>query len=229
MTGKEFKVARKKQGWSQCDVAVRLGVSQTYVALLESHKRQFPSRLARRAVTLLKMSPSALPLEPRPSTDAERLTRQLSALGYPGYTHVPPARRRNPAEVLLVALGQKDLEARVAEALPWLLLQFGAMSEVCKEWLVEQARLRGLTNRLGFTVTLAKQVAEQKGQTTSKVYQALVQLEEELFRSRLAEPDTFCLRHLTQQQRQWMETARSEAARQWNLLTTLRPGHLQYV
>jgi transcriptional regulator with XRE-family HTH domain len=31
MTGKEFKVARKKQGWSQCDVAVRLGVSQTYV------------------------------------------------------------------------------------------------------------------------------------------------------------------------------------------------------
>src|ERR1700730_18706441 len=109
MTGKEFKVARKKQGWSQCDVAVRLGVSQTYVALLESHKRQFPSRLARRADTLLKMSPSALPLEPRPSTDAERLTRQLSALGYPGYTHVPPAPRRNRGAVFVSALWQRGM------------------------------------------------------------------------------------------------------------------------
>jgi len=228
MTGTEFKVAREKHGWSQCEVANRLGVSQTYVTFLERNKRPFPSALARKAVTLLKMSPSALPLEPRASMDADRSTRELSALGYPGFAHVPPVRRRNPAEVLLAALGQKDLEARVAEALPWLLLQYGEMSEASKEWLVEQARLRGLTNRLGFTVTLAKQVAERKGEATSRVHQALVQLEQELFPSRLAEPDTFCLRHLTQRQREWIENARPDAAKRWNLLTTLRPGHLPY-
>jgi transcriptional regulator with XRE-family HTH domain len=227
MTGEEFKLARKKRGWRQRDVAARLGVSQTYVALLERGKRHFPPRLVRKAVTLLGMSPSALPLSLRPSTDTE-LTRQLAGLGYPGFAHVRPARRRNPAEVLLLALGKDNLEARVAEALPWLLLQHGAMSEVCKKWMVEQARLRGLTNRLGFTVTLAKQVAERKGETTSDGYQALVQLEQELFRTRLAEPDTFCQGHLSQRQREWLADARPEAARQWNLLTNWQPEHLQY-
>jgi len=98
-----------------------------------------------------------------------------------------------------------------------------------KNWLVDQARSRNLTNRVGFTVTLAKQVAEQKGKTSSEVHQTLVQLEQELLRSRLAEPDTFCLRHLTDRQREWLETARPDAAKQWNMLTTLQPGHLQYV
>ncbi len=227
MTGKEFMLARRQRGWTQCDAAARLGVSQTYVALLERDKRHFPPRLVRKAVTLFGMSPSALPLSQRASTETE-LTRQLSALGYPGFAHVHPARRRNPAEVLLAALGKDNLEARVAEALPWLLLQYGAMSEECKEWMVKQARLLGLTNRLGFTVTLAKQVAERKGETSSDVYQALAQLERELFRTRLAEPDTFCQGHLSQRQREWMENARPEAARQWNLLTNWQPEHLQY-
>jgi transcriptional regulator with XRE-family HTH domain len=228
MTGKEFKVARKEQGWNQCDVAEHLGVSQPYVALLECGRRPFPRRLARKAVTLLEMSPSALPVNPRPSTDAYLLTRQLSALGYPGYAHVPPAHRRNPVDVLLVALGKDDLEARVVEALPWLLLQYGAMSDDCKKTLVDQARSRNLTNRLGFTVSLAKQVAERKGDTTSDVYQALVKLEQELFPSRLAELDTLCQSHLSQRQRDWVETARPEAAKQWNLLTTWKPEDLQY-
>ncbi len=200
---------------------------QTYVALLESGKRPFPPRLARRAVALLGMSPSALPLSQRALTDTE-LTRQLSALGYPGYAHVPPARRRNPADVLLAALSKDNLDARVAEALPWLLLHYGAMSLACKTWLVEQARLRNLTNRLGFAVTLVKQVAERKGETTSDAYQALVQLEQELFRSRLVDPDTFCQNQLSARQREWMETARPEAARQWNLLTNWKPEDLQY-
>jgi transcriptional regulator with XRE-family HTH domain len=227
MTGKEFKLARKDRGWSQCDVAARLAVSQAYVALFEQGKRKFPPRLVRKAVSVLGMSPSALPLCPRASTDAD-LTRQLSALGYPGYAHVPPARRRNPAEVLLVALGKNDLDARVAEALPWLLLQYGTMSGVCKRWLVEQARLRDLTNRLGFTVTLARQVAERKGATDSNAYRDLVEFEQELFRSRLVGPDTYCQNHLSPRQREWMETARPEAARRWNLLTNWKPEDLQY-
>ena len=227
VTGKEFKLARKQRGWTQWDVAARLGVSQTYVALLERDKRHFPSRLVGKAVTLFGMSASALPLRLRASTDTD-LTRQLSALGYPGFAHVPPARRRNPAEVCVAALGKDNLESRIAEALPWLLLQDGAISEVCKEWMVKQARLLGLTNRLGFTVTLAKQVTERKGETTSDVYRALAQLEQELFRTRLAEPDTFFQDHLSQRQREWLENARPEAARRWNLLTNWQHEHLQY-
>lgn len=227
MTGKEFKRARKKRGWSQCHLATRLAVSQPYVALLENGKRPFPPRLARRAVALLGMSPSALPLSHRALTDTE-LTRQLSALGYPGYAHVPPTRRRNPAEVLLAALSKDNLDARVVEGLPWLLLHYGAMSQDCKTWLVERARLLNLTNRLGFAVTLAKQVAERKSETTSDAYQSLVQLEQELLPGRLAGPDTFCNNQLSPRQREWMETARPEAARQWNLLTNWKPEDLQY-
>src|SRR5204862_2965596 len=45
------------------------------------------------------------------------------ALGYPGFTHLRPRRwaLKNPAEVLLAALAQDDLEPRLVEALPWLL------------------------------------------------------------------------------------------------------------
>jgi transcriptional regulator with XRE-family HTH domain len=227
MTGKEFKLARKKLGWSQCDVAARLGVSQTYVTFLERNKRPFPPRLARKAVSLLGMSPSALPLSPKSSKTPDWV-RQLSALGYPGYAHVPPVHRRNPAEVLLAALEKDNLDARVVEALPWLLLRYATMSNGCRMWMVEQAHLRGLTNRLGFTVTLAKKVAERSNQTTSDSYRVLVQLEKELFQSRLAKSDTFCQNDLSQRQREWMKSARPEEARMWNLLTNWRPEDLQY-
>jgi hypothetical protein len=118
------------------------------------------------------------------------------------------------------------------------------MDETSKKWLVEQARLRGLTNRLGFTVTLAKQVferraerrderrdepsAERRDERASDTYRALDQLEQELNRTRLAETDTFCQNHLSQGQRQWMQDARPEAAKHWNLLTNWQPEHLQY-
>jgi hypothetical protein len=161
-------------------------------------------------------------------------------LGYPGFAHVRPAHRRNPVDVLLAALGNDNLDARVAEALPWLLLRYGVMDEASKKWLVEQARLRGLTNRLGFTVTLAKQVverraersaersAERRDERASDTYRALDQLEQELNRTRLAATDTFCQNHLSPEQRQWMEDSRPEAARHWNLLTNWRAEHLQY-
>jgi hypothetical protein len=110
------------------------------------------------------------------------------------------------------------------------------MDETSKKWLVEQARLRGLTNRLGFTVTLAKQVFERRterrderrDERASDTYRALDQLEQELNRTRLAATDTFCQNHLSQGQRQWMQDARPEAARHWNLLTNWQPEHLQY-
>ena len=80
----------------------------------------------------------------------------------------------------------------------------------------------------GLDRALAKQVAERRGETTSDVYRSLVQFEQELFPSRLAGPDTFCQNDLSPRQREWMETARPEAARQWNLLTNWKAEDLQY-
>ncbi|MFY9676815.1 MAG: helix-turn-helix transcriptional regulator [Terriglobales bacterium] len=228
MTGKEFKLARQQSRLKQSEVARRLHVSQTYVALLESGRRSFPPKLAAKAAALLRMNPLALPLGTAVPGDAEFLVRQLSALGYPGFAHLRAVRRRNPVDVLLAALRNDNLEGRVAEALPWLLLEYGAMSEECKDWLVKQARLHALSNRLGFVVSLAKAVAERRGESTSDVYRTLTDIERELERTRLAQLDTFCQNYLSPAQRAWLERMRPEAAKHWNLLTNWKSEHLNY-
>ena len=50
--------------------------------------------------------------------------RELAALGYPGFAYLKTQARRNPAGVLLDALNEPDLDARVAEGLPWLALNY---------------------------------------------------------------------------------------------------------
>jgi hypothetical protein len=48
-------------------------------------------------------------------------------------------------------------ESRVVEALPWLVYAFPLMEW---DWLIEEMRLRGRQNRLGFLVDLAIELAE---------------------------------------------------------------------
>src|ERR1700675_1132159 len=62
----------------------------------------------------------------------------------------------NPAEVLLGALAQDDLEPRLVEALPWLVLRYSTLDW---SWVVREAKVRDLQNRLGFVVGLARQLA----------------------------------------------------------------------
>jgi hypothetical protein len=52
-----------------------------------------------------------------------------------------------------MALAQQNLEARVAEGLPWVVVRYPDMN---REWLVREARARNLQNRLGFVVTLGR-------------------------------------------------------------------------
>jgi len=122
----------------------------------------------------------------------------------------------NPAEYLLSALSQNDLEARVAEALPWLLARYPDMDFA---WLLPQARMANLQNRLGFAVTLARLA------TTNNLLQ---QQEQALAESKLQKEDSFC-RNLNEPERRWLREHRSEEARQWNLLSDLRPDMLRYV
>lgn len=184
-------------------------------------------KLARKAVRVLGLRPTALPVrENLPArVDPQKLAQQLSALGYPGFAYLRAAKKRNPSEVLLTALAQDNLEPRLVEALPWLLLHYSDMN---RAWLVEHARLQNLSNRLGFVVTLALGVATRMGETHSARYQALYGLEEQLRESRLAKEDTLCQASLSQREREWIKETRPEDAVYWNLLTDWRPEHLQY-
>ena len=99
-----------------------LGVSQPYLAMLETGARRLTPALARRVMRTYGIEPTVLPPGPPGGTPvhADRLTRDLAVLDYPGlaYPHPKQSPPRHPAEVLLTALAQGDLEARLVEALP---------------------------------------------------------------------------------------------------------------
>jgi hypothetical protein len=52
------------------------------------------------------------------------LATELASLGYPGFAYLKSRGKKNPAEVLLSALSSNHLEARLVEALPWILLKY---------------------------------------------------------------------------------------------------------
>ncbi|MBI3104904.1 MAG: helix-turn-helix transcriptional regulator, partial [Candidatus Rokubacteria bacterium] len=162
----DLRTARLAKGLTQVQAAVRLGLSQPYLAMIESGRRRLTPDLARRAMRLYGLSPSLLPpvapASPRRPLAAGALARDLAALGYPGLAHLRPRRwtPRNPGEVLLAALAQDNLEARLVEALPWLLWRFWPLD---RDWLVREAKLQDLQNRLGFVATLARRLADRGG------------------------------------------------------------------
>lgn len=231
MKQEDLKQARRQRGWTQAQAAGRLGVSQPYLSLLESGKRHLPLALVRRARRVYGLPPTVLPpvaLSPeRPLPDNQAVAEELASLGYGPYAYLRARRRlKNPAEVLLAALAKNDLEARLVEALPWLLLEFG--EKLNTNWLVEQAKLHNLQNRLGFVVTLARELAEASPGLRHQA-QRLGALETTLEGSRLAKEDTLCEGSLPQAKRQWLRENRPPEATQWNLLTAWRPEHVRYV
>jgi|SRR5271168_117658 len=185
--------------------------------MLESGRRS-PAPLARRLMQVYALPPTVLPVqEVREDVTADSLARGLALLGYPGFAHLRGgARRENPAAFLLAALAQRNLEARVAEGLPWLVLRYPDMP---LDWLVREARARNLQNRLGFVVTLASRAAGRSD---------LEPLERMLADSKLEKEDSFC-RELNEVERRWFRENSSEEARQWHLLSDLRPDDLRYV
>ena len=88
MGGEALRKVRKERGWTQAEAGARLGVSQAYVALLEKGRRRVPADLARKAVRQFKLNPVMLPAEKPSATTGERLARDLSRLGYPGFAYL---------------------------------------------------------------------------------------------------------------------------------------------
>ena len=225
MNGAWLREQRERKGWTQEQAAARLGVSQTYLSLLENGRRPVSNRLAQRLQRKFAVPPTVLPVARKGRLDdAQSLVEGLAALGYPGFTHFSPGRPVNPAQLLFDALRMHDLEPRLGEALPWVVWRY---SNLDWDWLVREAKLNDLQNRLGFLVVLGKQVAELREQQATA--EALAAVEQRLEPSRLAREDTLCRESMTQAERRWLRDRRSAQAKHWNLLTGLVPDHLSYV
>ena len=219
MTGEDLRHGRRLRKWTQSELATKLGVSQAYVSLLEANRRPLPEQLARKVVSLLGLPATALPVRSDSEPlDPQTVARALGALGYSGFAHLPRTRRVNPAELLVRALGSKNVEARLVEALPWLLVNY---PNVDWQWLVRTAKQNDLQNRLGFLVSVAREVAGKQGNVDAA--EALRYWEAVLENSRLQKEDAFSHDALTPVERAWLRSNRSPAAAQWNLLTNVSP------
>jgi hypothetical protein len=156
-------------------------------------------------------------------TDNQRLAEFLGRLGYPGFTCLRTrAPKKHPFKLLFIALAQKSLDARVAEALPWVALQYAQADSS----LVQNARRFNLQNRLGCVVSLARRVADRQGDDARS--KKLHELEDLLDESRLAKEGAFYRPTHTESEWEWLRKNRTEDAMHWNLLTDMRPEHLQY-
>lgn len=224
MTGSELKLARKRLGWTQVTAAARLGVSQAYLSMLEHGVRRVPRKLQKRLVSVWDLPPVALPFREQraQSVSGDELAAELGALGYSGFGHLRARKVHwNPADLLLAALSHTALDSRLAEALPWLAWRYADL-----EWsrVVAQAKLHDLQNRLGFVVTLGRQLAERNRDSAGA--QKLGNVEDMLRGSVLARNDS--LTPLTNAERRWLETARPPDAKQWNVLTDMSVQHLSH-
>ena len=124
---------------------------------------------------------------------------------------------------MLSALAQDDLEPRLVEALPWLVLRYWTLDW---SWVVREAKVHDLQNRLGFVVSLAHGLATRTDD--AQTAEALADLEGQLERSRLAREDTLCRASLPEAERHWLAEHRSEPAKHWNLLTDWTADALRY-
>lgn len=226
MNGQELKESRLRRGWTQQQAAGKMGVTQAYFSMLEHGRRVLPYSLTRKAVEVLQAPPTALPLRAAAlgmPLDSEKLRAQLAGLGYPGFAHLRGRARRNPSEVLLNALNQSDLDSRVVEGLPWLVLRYADMGW---DWLVQNAKVSDRQNRLGFVATLALQLAARAAdpQRSRKLTEYVGVLD----RSRLVREDTLCHDSMTEAERKWLRANRPPEAKHWNLLTDIKAENLPY-
>lgn len=227
MTGADLQSGREQKGWTQERAARKLGVSQPYLSLLEKGIRQVPEKLARKAAVLYGLPAAKWPMKTNShdvqAHDDTALASDLAALGYRGLSYLRPRRKRNPAEVMLSALKADNLDSRLAEALPWVLLKHPDLNW---EWLVRAAKMNDLQNKLGFLTNVARRLAEKLGK--DEVASLLREQESVLERSRLVREETLCHESLTQSERRWLKSNRSPEARHWNLLTDLSLEHLSH-
>jgi len=221
VSGLDLRNARRDREWTQVELAHRLGVTQAYVCLLERNRRAVPRRLAKKLASVLKLSPSTLPVgASRDALTADEATAALGAFGYPGFAYLRKRSLLNPAELLLRVLRHRDVDARVVDALPWVLVRY---PDLDWNWLSREAKVDDLQNRLGFLVSVARQLAELRGE--NETAQKLAEQEQTLERSRLQREDAF-RESMTDAERRWLREHRPSQAAHWNMLSTVNAREL---
>jgi len=214
---------REKRDWTQAEAASQLGLSQAYLSLLEAGRRPISRHLASTLGQFFELPPTAI--EPRENASGEPavLDGQLADLGYELFGGRGTDARVNPAELLLSALRHDDLEMRITEALPWVALTYPEMDW---DWLVPRAKVSDIQNRLGFIVTLARELAQKRDDEPSAA--TLLEQERRLGRSLLSREDTLCRESMGDPERSWLRHHRPVDAARWHLLTSLTTGALPY-
>jgi transcriptional regulator with XRE-family HTH domain len=227
MNGERLLKERLSRNWEQQEAATKLKVSQPYLSLIEAGKRPVTEKLARRAVSVFKLPPTALPIRDDAKNGASKskdlLASQLAALGYPMFSHLKKSKKVNPAAVLTFALRENELDSRVVEALPWLIFIFSDL-----DWarVIESAKLSNAQNRLGFLLSLALDLAKQKkDEEKSAVFKRVLSALDE---SRLVRNDSFNRKSLTGAETKWLIKNRPKRARYWRILSNLSARHLDY-
>ena len=104
---------------------------------------------------------------------------------------------------MFAALKKENLDTRTAEALPWLVFSFPEMDW---ERVTKFARMFDLQNRLGFVVSLAKQIAGKKADAIKKMIFSKV--EKSLENSRLFREDVLGNKSLTTAEKNHLKTNR---------------------
>jgi transcriptional regulator with XRE-family HTH domain len=226
VNGADVKDARLALSLTQNDAALKLGVTQAYLSMIESGSRPVSMELALKALDVFQIPATALPLGnyKRGSRDEFSYKRALGTLGYSGFAYLRESVKSNPAALLMDALDSEDLDSRVIEALPWLPLAYPKLNW---EWLMLNAKMRDRQNRLAFVVTLGREAAAKTNDVALE--KTLAERVATLERSRLAVEDTLCKESMTQAERKWVRTHRTKAAKHWNLLTDLTLEQLDHV
>jgi hypothetical protein len=165
---------------------------------------------------------------PRSDELRERAIKDaLGALGYPGFqslfSGLEAEEGHDPAVVLMAALACDRLDELVVEALPWLVLRFDNLDW---QWLLAEARRRGVQNRLGFVVSLAVRAAA--GSLGMDRLTRLAAIEEDLFACRLPKQETRWLR-MPPARRHSAAARRSQEAAQWGVPSSLRPDEIRFL
>jgi hypothetical protein len=91
---------------------------------------------------------------------------------------------------------------------------------------VSAAKVNDLQNKLGFLTNVSRRLAEKLGKNETATL--LSAQESALERSRSVHEETLCNDSLTQAERRWLKSNRSNEAKHWNLLTDLSPEHLSH-
>ena len=227
MNGEQILKGRTSRNWEQLETAARLKVSQPYLSLIETGKRPVTEILARRAIRLFKLPPTALPLqdvsELTTSKSEKSLASQLAGIGYPKFAHLTKTKKVNPAIILISALKVDDLESRIVEALPWLIYRFSDM-----DWskVIKTVKISDSQNRLGFLLSLVFDKAKKANDQDKR--NLLKELLSSLERSKLYQEDSFQRQKLTESEKIWLKKNRLKNAKIWRVLSNLTAEHLTF-